>query len=118
MHTLLISFFLLVLGSRGDESVFIENPRMAMTCLAIPGINGLDLFHLNIKPQEVISVPDDWVVKAILYFPDLMSDNHSEILENLSNYSNGSPVVGGSIDKIMTANSKEKYVCVYIFIYI
>lgn len=91
-----------------------------MTCLAIPQINGLEIYDFfidlnkHISPlnpeipeqfnvEDVTSVPCDQEVKAILFFSDLHFCPQ-EIQLGLLDYYNGCPVVGGYVDHILSTD--------------
>lgn len=109
-----------IIGSTGTNSVEIEHSPLAMTCLAIPKINGLEIYDFFIDlnkhcpPQspenpeqfnveDVTSVPYDQEVKAILFFSDLHFCPQ-EIMLGLLDYYNGCPVVGGYVDHILSVD--------------
>lgn len=109
-----------IIGSTGNKSVEIEHSPLAVTCLAIPKINGLEIYDFfidlnkHISPlnpeipeqfnvEDVTSVPCDQEVKAILFFSDLHFCPQ-EIQLGLLDYYNGCPVVGGYVDHILSTD--------------
>ncbi|XP_078314759.1 uncharacterized protein LOC144619747 isoform X2 [Crassostrea virginica] len=101
-----------IIGSNGDRSVEIEHSPLAVACLAIPKLEGLEIydFFIDLKPnllrtlfdvKDVTSVPYDKEVKAILFFSD-GDVCPQEIPLYLLNYYNGCPVVGGYGDHILS----------------
>ena len=89
-----------------------------MACLAIPKLEGLEIYDFfidlnrHISPltpevpdqfnvEDVTSVPYDKEVKAILFFSD-RDFCPQEIPLGLLDYYNGCPVVGGHVDLILS----------------
>lgn len=95
----------------GFTSVQVGFTSPAVLCLAIPNIEKLQFFEFLMEPksniQDVTNVLAHDRVKAILIFPN-HSSYDDEILRCISTYYNRSPVVGGTVKKIMTTNSRKR----------
>lgn len=98
-----------ITGVLWNRSVGFTSP--AVLWFAIPYIEELQFFEFLMEPksniQDVSNVLAHDRVKAILIFPN-HSSYDDEILRRISTYYNRSPVVGGTVKKIMITNSRKR----------
>lgn len=98
-----------ITGIIWNRSLGFTSP--AVLWFAIPYIEELQFFEFLMEPksnvQDVTNVLAHDRVKAILIFPNHSSYN-DEILRRISTYYNRSPVVGGTVKKIMNTNSRKR----------